>query len=54
MSHEEKEFRLALKRFLLMRSFYTLDEYFNWKLPKTPVPCKVILKLNFVKFYNSR
>jgi len=43
MSHEEKEFRLALKRFLLMSSFYTLDEYFNWKLPTNSVPCKVTL-----------
>jgi len=47
MSHEGKEFRLALKWFLLMSSFFTLDEYFNWKLLKNSVPCKVI------KFYDS-
>jgi hypothetical protein len=41
--------------FLLRSSFYTLDEYFNWKLPKTSVPCKVILELNFItQFFNSR
>ena len=34
LSHEEQQFRLPLKRFLLMNSFYTLDECFNWKLPK--------------------
>jgi len=25
-----KKFKLTLKRFLLMGSFYTLDEYFDW------------------------
>jgi hypothetical protein len=34
VSQEEKQFRLALKRFVLMNSFYTLGEYFYWKLPK--------------------
>ena len=32
--NEEKQFRLASKRFLLMNSLYVLDEYFNGKLPK--------------------
>jgi len=26
----KKKFKLALKWFLLMGSFYTLDEYFDW------------------------
>jgi hypothetical protein len=26
----KKKFKIALKSFLLMGSFYTLDEYFNW------------------------
>ena len=25
-----KKYKLALKRFLLMGTFYTLDEYFEW------------------------
>jgi hypothetical protein len=32
--HKEKQFRPALKRFLLTNSFYSLDEYFNWNLTK--------------------
>jgi hypothetical protein len=52
MSNEEKEFKIASVRFLLMNSFYTLDEYFNWKLPKVLVPCKCILELNFIKICN--
>jgi hypothetical protein len=30
LSWNAKKFKLALKRFLLMGSFYTLDEYFDW------------------------
>jgi hypothetical protein len=30
LSSNVKKFKLALKRFLLMGSFYTLDEYFDW------------------------
>jgi thiamine pyrophosphokinase len=30
LSWNVKKFKLALKRFLLMGSFYTLDEYFGW------------------------
>jgi hypothetical protein len=29
LSRNAKKFKLALKRFLLMHSFYTLDEYFD-------------------------
>jgi len=30
VSWNVKKFKLGLKRFLLMGSFYTLDEYFDW------------------------
>jgi len=30
LSWNVKEFKLALKSFLLMGSFYTFDEYFDW------------------------
>jgi len=30
LSWNVKKFKLTLKRFLLMGSFYTLDEYFGW------------------------
>jgi hypothetical protein len=30
LSWNVKKFELALRRFLLMGSFYTLDEYFDW------------------------
>jgi len=30
LSWNVKKFKLALKRFLLMDSFYSLDEYFDW------------------------
>jgi hypothetical protein len=30
LSCKVKKFKLALKRFLLMGSFYSLDEYFDW------------------------
>jgi len=30
LSWNVKKFKLALKRFLLMGSFYKLDEYFDW------------------------
>jgi hypothetical protein len=30
LSSNVKSFKSALKRFLLMGSFYTLDEYFDW------------------------
>jgi hypothetical protein len=29
--HDTKEFRSALKRFLILNSFYSLEEYFNYK-----------------------
>jgi hypothetical protein len=32
LSREEIQLRLDLKWFLLINTFYTLDEYFNWKL----------------------
>jgi hypothetical protein len=28
--HDTKQFRSALKRFLLLNSFYSLEEYFNY------------------------
>jgi hypothetical protein len=33
LSHDVKKFRLALKRFIISNSFYSLEEYFdiNWK-----------------------
>jgi hypothetical protein len=33
LSHDVKEFRLSLKRFIILNSFYSLEEYFdiNWK-----------------------
>jgi hypothetical protein len=31
LSHNTKQFKLALKNFLLLHSFYTLDEYFKYK-----------------------
>jgi len=33
LSHDVKQFRFALKRFIVSNSFYTLEEYFdlNWK-----------------------
>jgi len=33
LSHDVKQFRLALKRFIISHSFYYLEEYFyiNWK-----------------------
>jgi hypothetical protein len=31
LSHNTKQFKLALKNFLLFHSFYTLDEYFKYK-----------------------
>jgi hypothetical protein len=34
LSHKEKQFRPDLKRFLLINSFYSLDEYFNWNSTK--------------------
>jgi hypothetical protein len=34
LSDTEKQFRPALKRFLLTNSFYSLDEYFNWNSTK--------------------
>jgi hypothetical protein len=30
LSWNVKKFKLTLKRFLLMGSFYTLEEYFDW------------------------
>ena len=30
LSRNVKKFKLTLKRFILMGSFYTLDEYFDW------------------------
>ena len=29
-SNNNSKFKMALKRFLLTKSFYTLEEYFNW------------------------
>jgi hypothetical protein len=34
LSHKEKQFRPALRRFLLTNSLYSLDKYFNWNLTK--------------------
>ena len=31
LSYGVKEFKLALKRFLLANSFYCLEEYFDWR-----------------------
>jgi hypothetical protein len=33
LSHDVKQFRLVLKRFIISNSFYSLEEYFdiNWK-----------------------
>jgi hypothetical protein len=33
-SHDTKQFKLALKSFILTNLFYTLDQYFNWKFSK--------------------
>jgi hypothetical protein len=30
LSHNIKQFKLVLKNFLYLNSFYTLDGYFNW------------------------
>jgi hypothetical protein len=30
LAHDTKQFRSALKRFLLLNSFYSLEEYFNY------------------------
>jgi hypothetical protein len=30
LAHDAKQFRTALKRFLLLNSFYSLEEYFNF------------------------
>jgi hypothetical protein len=31
LSHDIPKFKAALKRFLLTKSFYTLEEYYSWK-----------------------
>jgi len=31
LSHDIPKFKVALKRFLLTHSFYTLEEYYSWK-----------------------
>jgi hypothetical protein len=31
LSHDIPKFKVALKRFLLANSFYTLEEYYSWK-----------------------
>ena len=31
LSHNIKKFKSSLRRFLHQQSFYTLDEYFNYK-----------------------
>jgi hypothetical protein len=31
LSHNIKQFKIVLKNFLLLHSFYTLDEYFKYK-----------------------
>jgi hypothetical protein len=30
LAHDAKQFRTAVKRFLLLNSFYSLEEYFNF------------------------
>ena len=30
LSNNKKHFKKALKKFLLLGSFYTLDEFYNW------------------------
>jgi hypothetical protein len=30
LSNNNSKFKMALKRFLLTNSFYTLEEYYNW------------------------
>jgi hypothetical protein len=32
LAHDMKQFRSALKRFLLLNSFYSLEEYFNYNI----------------------
>jgi hypothetical protein len=32
LAHNTKQFRFALKRFLLLNSFYSLEEYFNFSI----------------------
>jgi hypothetical protein len=32
LSHDTKQFRFALKRFLLLNEFYSLEEYFNFNI----------------------
>jgi hypothetical protein len=31
-AHDTKQFRFVLKRFLLLNSFYSLEEYFNFNI----------------------
>jgi len=31
LSHDTLKFKKAVKRFLLDKSFYSLEEYYNWK-----------------------
>jgi hypothetical protein len=38
LSNELKHYRPALKPFLLTKSFYSLDEYFNWNWTEDLVP----------------
>jgi hypothetical protein len=53
LSYEEKQFRLASIRFLLMNSLYALGEYFNWKLLKDHGSLEIYFTIKFYKLYNS-
>jgi hypothetical protein len=58
LSHNVKQFRLALKRFIISNSFYFLEEYFdiNWKwvmfcYTGYTVPCKMACWLLILKLF---
>jgi hypothetical protein len=58
LSHDAKQFRLALKRFIISNSFYSLEEYFdiNWKwvlfcYRGYTAPCKMACRLLIQKLF---
>jgi hypothetical protein len=58
LSHDVKQFRLALKRFIISDSFYSLEEYFdiNWKwvmfgYTGYTAPCKMACWLLTLKLF---
>jgi hypothetical protein len=58
LSHDVKQFRLALKRFIISNSFYSLEQYFdiNWKwvmfcYTGYTAPCKMACWLLILKLF---